>query len=127
MVISNYLLGIRLYSLMNLYKLLLLILTIFRAHCISSSIIQEIFSFGGDIFKTSFTNFMEFSTSHNKKYSSANIAKFREEIFNKNLKKVQGLNSNPNNSYPQGMTIYADLTEEEFVKMILNPKLQTTP
>lgn len=81
----------------------------------------------GQLVTLAVSHFVEFSKSHNKVYPSANVAKFREEVFNKNLKKVQGLNNNSNNSYPQGMTIYADLTDEEFSKMILNPRMATTP
>jgi hypothetical protein len=48
-------------------------------------------------------------------------------VFSKNVKDIDKLNQNPNNTYPQGITYYSDFTPDEFKALILNKNLLHTP
>lgn len=56
--------------------------------------------------------FGNFSQEYKKQYSSTNELKFRETVFSKNVKQIDKLNQNPNNTYPQGITYYSDFTPD---------------
>ena len=71
--------------------------------------------------------FTTFATQYNKKYHSFVESKYREEVFNTNIKTISRFNSNPNATISQGLTSYADLTPQEFLLLVLNPKISTTP
>jgi len=72
--------------------------------------------------------FSEFMTTHNKVYTTEQIAE-RFEIFQSNLKFIETTNAQ-NNSFTVGITQYADLTLDEFRAIYLtgykNPKSYST-
>uniref|UniRef100_A0A3Q3WTT4 Cathepsin F n=1 Tax=Mola mola TaxID=94237 RepID=A0A3Q3WTT4_MOLML len=67
--------------------------------------------------------FKEFMIKYNKVYSSQEEADHRLRIFHENLKTAEKLQSLDQGSAEYGVTMFSDLTEEEFRSTYLNPLL----
>jgi cathepsin L len=57
--------------------------------------------------------FEQFKTSFSKKYSSDQEHKFREMVYQSNLKKIQAINSNPKYTWKAAVNRFADLLPSE--------------
>ena len=62
--------------------------------------------------------FTQFVTKYNKNYVNTDDLNFRKETFKNNLKKIDSLNSNPNDEAIYGETKFADWTDDEFNKLL---------
>jgi cathepsin L len=62
--------------------------------------------------------FQQFKTTFNKKYTSEQEHKFREMVYQSNLKKIQAINSNPKYTWKAAVNRFADLLPAEMKPLL---------
>jgi C1A family cysteine protease len=73
-------------------------------------------------------SFEQFKTDFSKNYNREGEEQYRRTIFLRNLIKIESHNSNPKNTYTQGVNQFSDLTDAEFQALYLTlrvPKINT--
>jgi len=63
-------------------------------------------------------SFEQFKTSFNKKYTSEQEHKFREKVYQSNLKKIQAINSNPKYTWKAAVNHLTDLLPAEMKPLL---------
>jgi C1A family cysteine protease len=62
--------------------------------------------------------FTQFITTERRSYFSKEEYKFRLEVFTENVKKIDQMNSNPNDEAEYGVNLFSDRTQEEFEQLL---------
>lgn len=71
--------------------------------------------------------FTQFITAERRSYFSKEEYKFRLEVFTENVKKIDQMNSNPNDEAEYGVNLFSDRTQEEFEQLLGLKNVQYEP
>ena len=63
--------------------------------------------------------FMAFKTKYNKSYGSSSEMKFRLSVFSQNMNLIKKSNADKSKTFTSGVTLFADMTFEEFTNQYL--------
>lgn len=68
--------------------------------------------------------FSQFQVEYQKKYLREGEEQYRKQVFLKNVQNINKHNSDPQQTYTQGVNQFTDLTPEEFKALYLGLNLQ---